>query len=59
MKHMLLVAAGVMMCLACTVVGFLFPQFYALAYVTVSLSCVTALMCIGGIFRYIMRGGAV
>ena len=59
MKQLLPVAAGVLLCLACTVVGFLFPQFSSLAYVTVSIACVTGLLCLFGILRHITRGGAV
>lgn len=56
MKNLLLIAAGVTLCLLCTVVGILIPQLSALTYVTVSLACVTGLLCIGGIFRHITRG---
>ena len=55
MKNLLLIAAGVALCLLCTVVGILIPQLSALTYVT-SLACVTGLLCIGGIFRHITRG---
>ena len=56
MMNLLLIAAGVALCLLCTVVGILIPQLSALTYVTVSLACVTGLLCIGGIFRHITRG---
>ena len=56
MKNLLLIAAGVALCLLYTVVGILIPQLSALTYVTVSLACVTGLLCIGGIFRHITRG---
>ena len=38
MKNLLLIAAGVALCLLCTVVGILIPQLSALTYVTVSLA---------------------
>ncbi len=59
MKNLLPVIAGVVLCLICTVIGILVPQLSAMTYVTVSLACVTALFCIGGIFRHIIRGGSV
>ena len=37
MKNLFPIAAGVVLCLICTVVGFLIPQVSALAYITVSL----------------------
>ena len=48
MKNLFPIAAGVVLCLICTVVGFLIPQVSALTYITVSLACVTGLLCIGG-----------
>ena len=59
MKNLFPIIAGVTLCLACTVIGFLIPQFSALTYVTVSLACVTGLLCIGGILRHVTRGGSV
>ena len=59
MKNLFPIAAGVVLCLICTVVGLLIPQVSALAYITVSLACVTGLLCIGGIFRHVTRGGSV
>lgn len=59
MKNLFPVIVGVVLCLICTIVGILIPQFSALAYVTVTLACVTGLLCIGGIFRHITRGGSV
>ena len=59
MKNLCPIAAGVVLCLICTVVGFLIPQVSALAYITVSLACVTGLLCIGGILRHVTRGGSV
>ena len=59
MKNLFPIAAGVVLCLICTVVGFLIPQVSALAYITVSLACVTGLLCIGGILRHVTRGGSV
>ena len=59
MKNLLPITAGVVLCLICTVVGILIPQFSALAYVTVTLACVTGLLCIGGIFHHITRGSYV
>ena len=48
MKNLLPVITGVVLCLICTIIGILVPRFSALAYVTVSLACVTGLLCIGG-----------
>ncbi len=59
MKNLLPVITGVVLCVICTIVGILVPRFSALAYITVSLACVTGLLCIGGIFRHITRGGSV
>ena len=59
MKNPLPVITGVVLCLICTIISILVPQFPALTYVTVSLACVTGLLCIGGIFRHITRGGSV
>ena len=59
MKNLFPIAAGVVLCLIRTVVGFLIPQVSALAYITVSLACVTGLLCIGGILRHVTRGGSV
>lgn len=56
MKNLFLISAGVVLCLICTVVGILIPQLSAMAYVTVSLACVTGLLCIGGILRHVTRG---
>ena len=58
-SFVLCAAFGVVLCLICTVVGLLIPQFSALAYITVSLACVTGLLCIGGILRHVTRGGSV
>lgn len=44
MKNLFPIAAGVVLCLICTVVGLLIPQVSALAYITVSLACVTGLL---------------
>ncbi len=59
MKNLFPIVAGVVLCLVCTVVGFLIPQLSALTYATVSLACVTGLLCIGGILRHVTRGGSV
>lgn len=59
MKNPFPIIAGVVLCLICTVVGLLIPQFSALAYITVSLVCITGLLCIGGILRHVTRGGSV
>ena len=59
MKNLLPVITGVVLCVICTIVGILVPRFSALAYVTVSLACVTGLLCFGGIFRHITRGGSL
>ena len=59
MKNLLPIITGVVLCVICTIVGILVPRFSALAYVTVSLACVTGLLCIGCIFRHITRGGSV
>ena len=59
MKNPFPIIAGVVLCLICTVVGLLIPQFSALAYITVSLACITGLLCISGILRHVTRGGSV
>ena len=41
MKNLLPIITGVVLCVICTIVGILVPRFSALAYVTVSLACVT------------------
>ena len=59
MKNLFPIIAGVVLCLVCTVAGIMIPQVSALAYITVSLACVTGLLCIGGILRHVTRGGSV
>ena len=41
MKNLLPVITGVVLCVICTIVGILVPRFSALAYITVSLACVS------------------
>lgn len=58
MKNLFPIAVGVVLCMICTFVGILVPQLSALTYVTVSLACITGLLCIGGLLRHVTRGGA-
>ena len=58
MKNLFPIAVGVVLCMICTIVGILVPQLSALTYVTVSLACITGLLCIGGILRHVTRGGS-
>ena len=54
MKSLFYVMAGVTLCVLLAFVGMFLPQIAALSYLTVSLACVTGLLCIGGILRYMM-----
>ena len=58
MKNLFPIAVGVVLCMICTIVGILIPQLSALTYVTVSLACITGLLCIGGLLRHVTRGGS-
>lgn len=58
MKNLFPIAVGVVLCMICTIVGILVPQLSALTYVTVSLACITGLLCIGGLLRHVTRGGS-
>lgn len=58
MKNLFPIAVGVVLCMICTLVGILVPQLSALTYVTVSLACITGLLCIGGLLRHVTRGGS-
>lgn len=56
MKSLFYVMAGVTLCVLLAFVGMLLPQIAALSYLTVALSCLTGLLCIGGILRYVLHG---
>lgn len=56
MKSLFYVMAGVTLCVLFAFAGMLLPQIAALSYLTVALSCLTGLLCISGILRYMLHG---
>ena len=57
MKSLFYVMAGVTLCVLLAFVGMFLPPIAALSYLTVALSCLTGLLCIGGILRYMLGSG--
>ena len=50
------VVIGVVLCALFALVGFFVPNVRLMPYLTVALSITTAMLCIGGILRYMMNG---
>ena len=56
MKSMMSVVIGVTLCVVFALVGFFVPNVRLMPYLTIALSVTTAMLCIGGILRYMMNG---
>ena len=50
------VVIGMVLCVLFALVGFFIPYVRLMPYLTIALSVTTAMLCLGGILRYMMNG---